>query len=61
MNRSGEKRPSIHIYLKEVNKTTEEYSGNKLHSKGFFEPITPKDFPIRGFQVYLHITRRPVG
>lgn len=54
-----EKKDSvIHIYLKEVNKLPEEYSGNKLHSKGFFEPITLQDFPIRGFQVYLHITRR---
>ncbi|UKJ06558.1 transposase [Solitalea lacus] len=52
------KDAAIHIYLKEVNKTPEEHAANKLHSKGFFEPITLQDFPIRGFQVYLHITRR---
>ncbi|UKJ05849.1 hypothetical protein [Solitalea lacus] len=39
------KDAAIHIYLKEVNKTPEEYSANKLHSKGFFEPITLQDFP----------------
>lgn len=49
---------SIHLYLKELNKTPEEFSSNKLTSKGFFEEITIQDFPIRGLQVYLHITRR---
>jgi hypothetical protein len=49
---------SIHIYLKELNKTPEEFSSSKLTSKGFFEEITIQDFPIRGLQVYLHITRR---
>jgi hypothetical protein len=29
-----------------------------LSSKGFFDEITVQDFPIRGHQVYLHITRR---
>lgn len=49
---------SIHLYLKELNKTPEEFSSNKLASKGFFEEVTIQDFPIRGLQVYLHITRR---
>ncbi len=48
---------SIHLYLKELNKTPEEFSSNKLTSKGFFAAITVQDFPIRGLQVYLHITR----
>ena len=48
----------IRLYLKELNKTPEEFSSNKLISKGFFEEITIQDFPIRGLQVYLHITRR---
>lgn len=48
----------IDIYLKELNNTPEEFAANKLTSKGFFEEITIQDFPIRGFQVYLHITRR---
>ena len=49
---------TIDIYLKELNKIPDEFSANKLISKGFFEEVTIQDFPIRGFQVYLHITRR---
>lgn len=52
------KEAIIHIYLRELNNTPQEYSANKLSSKGFFEEITLQDFPLRGFQVYLHITRR---
>lgn len=48
----------IHLYLKELNKTPAEYSTNKLTSKGFFEEVTIQDFPIRGFKVFLHLTRR---
>jgi hypothetical protein len=49
---------SIHIYLKELNKIPTEYSSNKLVSKGFFGEVTIQDFPIRGFKVLLHVTRR---
>ncbi|WP_422111132.1 ISAon1 family transposase N-terminal region protein [Flavobacterium psychrophilum] len=35
-----------------------EYRQSKLSLKGFFDEITVQDFPIRGHQVYLHITRR---
>ena len=49
---------TLHFYLKEINKTPAEYSGNKLISKGFFDEVTIQDFPIRGFQVFLHIKRR---
>lgn len=48
----------IHIYLKELNTIPTEYSSNKLISKGFFDEITIQDFPIRGFKVFLHVTRR---
>ena len=48
----------LHLYLKEVNSIPKEYRQHKLSSKGFFEEITVQDFPIRGHQVYLHITRR---
>jgi hypothetical protein len=47
----------LHLYLKEVNSIPKEYRQNK-YSKGFFDEITVQDFPIRGHQVYLHITRR---
>ena len=48
----------LHFYLKEINSIPKEYRNSKLSSKGFFEAITVQDFPIRGHQVYLHITRR---
>ena len=48
----------LHLYLKEINSIPKEYRDFKLSSKGFFEEITVQDFPIRGHQVYLHITRR---
>lgn len=49
---------TLHLYLKEINSIPKEYRESKLSSKGFFEEITVQDFPIRGHQVYLHITRR---
>jgi hypothetical protein len=48
----------LHFYLKEINSIPQEYRQDKLSSKGFFDQITVQDFPIRGHQVYLHITRR---
>ncbi|WP_458008627.1 ISAon1 family transposase N-terminal region protein [Flavobacterium sp. PL002] len=48
----------LHLYLKEINPPPKEYRNEKLSSKGFFDEITVQDFPIRGHQVYLHITRR---
>lgn len=54
-NKTGEE---IHLYLKELNTIPEEYKSNKLISKGFFDEVTIQDFPIRGFKVFLHITRR---
>jgi hypothetical protein len=48
----------LHLYLKEINFIPKEYRQYKLSSKGFFDKITVQDFPIRGHQVYLHITRK---
>lgn len=48
----------LHLYLREINSIPKEYRDSKLSSKGFFEEVTIQDFPIRGQQVYLHITRR---
>ena len=52
------KEQEIHFYFTELNKTPEELDGVKLHSKGFFPEATLQDFPIRGKNVFLHITRR---
>ena len=48
----------LDIFLEEMNVIPEEFQKNKLTSKGFFEPVTLQDFPIRGQQVYLHVKRR---
>jgi len=48
----------LHLYLEEQNKQPKEFSSDKLQSKGFFDEITVQDFPIRGYQVFLHIKRR---
>jgi hypothetical protein len=53
-----QKGEELHFYFKERNDKPEEYSGVKLSSKGFYPEATVQDFPIRGKEVYLHITRR---
>lgn len=55
---SIDKQDVLHLYLEELNKVPVEFSKDKLQSKGFFEPITVQDFPIRQYKVYLHIKRR---
>jgi len=49
---------NVHLYLDEINSIPEEFKGQKLESKGFFEAITLQDFPLRGRNVFLHIRRR---
>ncbi len=49
---------NLHLYLDEINSIPEEFKGQKLESKGFYESITLQDFPIRGRNVFLHIRRR---
>lgn len=48
----------IDVHLDERNDTPEEYSKEKLISKGFHEPVVFQDFPIRDKAVYLHVRRR---
>ena len=48
----------IRISLDENDVHPEEYKNDKLTSKGYFEPITVQDFPLRGRCVYLDIRRR---
>ena len=48
----------IHIFLAEKNLPPEEYAHSKLTSKGYFDEIKVRDFPIRGKVVYLLIKRR---
>ena len=46
------------LYLQEINRIPQEYSNNKLTSKGFFDEVTIQDFPLRGYKVFLHVKRR---
>ncbi len=48
----------ITFYLEEKNVIPEEYKTEKLISKGFLNPITIEDFPLRGNQVSLKVKRR---
>jgi hypothetical protein len=48
----------VHLYFEEHIGIPKEFSGLKLHSKGFHKELTIQDFPLRGQQVYLHIRRR---
>ena len=48
----------IVIYLEEKNLIPEEYKDKDTESKGFYEPVVIRDFPIRGRQVFLNVRRR---
>lgn len=49
---------TIQINLEEKNTIPEEYAGQKLLSKGFYDVVTIQDFPVRGKACYLKIKRR---
>lgn len=46
------------IHLDEKNIPPAQYKGIKLESKGFYEPISVQDFPLRGKACFLQIRRR---
>ena len=48
----------IVIYLEEKNLVPDEYKEQETESKGFYEPVVVRDFPIRGRQVFLNVRRR---
>lgn len=48
----------VHVYLVEQDIKPENYSGEKLISKGFYDSITVQDFPLRRKSLFLHIKRR---
>lgn len=48
----------LHIYLEEKNIIPQEFTGNRLTSKGFMDEIRVQDFPIRGKAAYLIVKRR---
>ena len=48
----------IVIYLEEKNLVPKEYKDKDTESKGFYEPVVVRDFPIRGREVFLNVRRR---
>lgn len=53
-----ESSSEIVIYLEEKNELPGEYSTVKVESKGFYDPVVVRDFPIRGKNLFLNIRRR---
>jgi hypothetical protein len=49
---------SFYIYLQEKNIQPKEFAGKKLVSKGFFDEISVRDFPLRGKPCFLRLKRR---
>lgn len=49
----GSSEFQLHIHLTEKNTLPEGLVADEWESKGFFEPKTITDFPIRGKMVYL--------
>lgn len=49
---------SHYIYLIERNIHPHEYTGHQLLSKGFFDEISVRDFPLRGKPCFLKLKRR---
>lgn len=49
---------SLTLYLDELNLPPETYRHLKTTSKGFFDSLTIRDFPLRGKPCYLQIRRR---
>lgn len=49
---------SYYIYLIEKNIHPEEFAGDHLLSKGFFDEVSVRDFPLRGKPCYLKLKRR---
>lgn len=49
----GSVEKQLHIHLKEINELPDGYSPADWESKGFYEPKTVTDFPLRGKMVYL--------
>ncbi len=54
----GTKKDCFVIYLDEKNSLPKGYSRDDFESKGFYDPVTVQDFPIRGKAAYLCIRRR---
>jgi len=57
VDRIEKKEDQIHLYLSQKNTPPAGHEGSLL-SKGFFDEITVRDFPLRGKACFLHLKRR---
>jgi hypothetical protein len=48
---------STTLFISEKNIRPEQYKSAKLTSKGFYEPVTIQDFPLRGKPCFLKVKR----
>ena len=48
----------IVIYLEEKNLVPKEHKDKDTESKGFYEPVVVRDFPIRGREALLNVRGR---
>jgi hypothetical protein len=53
-----EKSEILHLYFEDKSDPPSEFQHFKLYSKGFFPETSIQDFPLRGFNFYLHVKRR---
>ncbi len=53
-----EEDKNIELFLEEKNIPPEGYKKDDLLSKGYYEPVSIQDFPLRDRPVYLNIKRR---
>lgn len=53
-----EEKEKVKLYFEEQNLPPEEYIGDKLESKGFYEEVRMHDYPLRGRSCVLYIKKR---
>jgi transposase len=54
-----EKQPDgHHLYLSQRNIPPVSVQDHRLESKGFYDEVTIRDFPLRGKACFLHLKRR---
>ena len=58
IDRVEHKEGQVHLYLVQKNQPPSSHQAGNLLSKGFFDEITVRDFPLRGKACFLHLKRR---
>lgn len=58
IDRIEKKEGEIHLYLSQKHTPPAGHAEGSLLSKGFFDEITVRDFPLRSKACFLHLKRR---